>query len=75
MSTTTDKEKALLIQLDLENAVKAAHLPMLCIIGLPDSGGFVRSSLSLKGPHNTANRQAFLEAIADYFAKLESESE
>lgn len=66
----TDRENALLIMLELERSGKAANLPFLCIIGLPDEQGFVRASNGLLGPDRHEQRMAFCEATGDYMLKL-----
>jgi len=66
---SNDKEAALLIHLEVEQACKKQGLPFVLIIGLPDTeAGSVRSSYGLI--HEQANRDFMTAQFLDYMHKI-----
>lgn len=63
----TDRENALLAQLELERLCKEAKLPFVCLIGIPDENAIVRASL---GMFSDENRIYMLAQFIDYMRKL-----
>lgn len=68
MSDTTDKERALLMTHEVEGIGRGFHLPFLLIVHCPDTGEWVRSSLSIRG--NREACEAFCMVTGDYLGKL-----
>lgn len=50
----SDRAAALLAQLQLEEACKAANLPFVCLIGIPDEGAITRASMGILNEDNRA---------------------
>jgi len=68
MSDTNDREKALLIQFEIERLFKDTGLPFVIIIGIPDENGASRSSMGCRNP---INRDFFMTHFIDYMEKFE----
>lgn len=68
----TDRDKALLMQLEIERMGKEHRLPYVCIIGIPDENGATCASLGLTGRDEVgqANRDFFLGHMLNYVEKL-----